>query len=69
MPCDQDSIVLAFTLVLLVLKHFFMASSTSYLDVRSMSFSRFIMLSLLIVYEYHVIFTRSCLNLKLALVA
>ena len=42
--CDQGIIVLTFTLVLLVLKRFLMASSTSYLDVRSMVFSRFIML-------------------------
>ena len=46
-----------------------MASNASYLDVRSMTFSRFIMLSLLIVYEYHVVFMRSCFHLKLALVA
>ena len=32
-----------------------MASNTSYLDVRSMAFSRFIVLLLLIIYEYHVI--------------
>src|SRR6185312_12238394 len=44
--CDQGSIVLAFTLVLLVLKRFFMASSASYPDVRSMTFSRFIVLML-----------------------
>ena len=43
--CDQGSVVLAFTLVLLVLN--LMASSASYLDVRSMAFSRFIMLLLL----------------------
>ena len=30
-----------------------MASSTSYLDVRSMAFSRFIMLLLLTIYEYY----------------
>ena len=36
--CDQGSIILAFTLVLLVLKHFFMASNASYPDVRSMAF-------------------------------
>ena len=45
--CDQGSVVLAFTLVLLVLKHFFMASSNSYLDVHSMAFSRSIVLSCL----------------------
>ena len=32
---DQGSIVLVFTLVLLILKAFLMASSTSYLSVRS----------------------------------
>ena len=41
---DQGSIVLSFTLVLLVLKRFFMASSTSYLGVRSMAFSKSIVL-------------------------
>ena len=46
-----------------------MASNTSYLDVRSMSFSRFIVLSLLIVYEYHVVSVQSCFNLMLVLVA
>ena len=66
--CDQGSVVLAFTLVLLVLKHFFMASNASYPDVRSMTFSRFVVLLLLIVYEYHVVFTRSCYHLILALV-
>ena len=68
-PCDQGIIVLALYLGITRTEAFLMVSSTSYLDVRSMSFSRFIMLLLLIVYEYHVIFTRSCLNLKLALVA
>ena len=55
--CDQGSVILAFTLVLLVLKRFFMASSASYPDVRSMTFSRSIMLLLFIIYEYHVIST------------
>ena len=35
--CDQGSVVLAFILVLLVLKRFFMASSASYPDFRSMN--------------------------------
>ena len=48
---------------------FFMASSTSYPDVRSMTFSRSIMLLLFIIYEYHVAFTQSCFHLKLAFVA
>ena len=68
--CDQGSVVLAFTLVLLVLKHFLMTSSASYPDFRSMIFSRFIMFFLLlIIYEYHVIFAWSCFNLILILVA
>ena len=67
--CDQGSVVLAFTLVLLVLKHFLMASSASYPDIRSMIFSRFIVLLLLIIYEYHVISARSCFYLILILVA
>ena len=50
--CDQGSVVLAFTLVLLVLKRFFMASNASYPDVRSMAFSRFVVLLLLTIYEY-----------------
>ena len=41
---DQGSVILAFTLVLLVLKRFFMASNASYLDVRSITFSRSIVL-------------------------
>ena len=48
---------------------FFMASNASYPDVRSMAFSRFVVLLLLIVYEYHVVFTRSCYHIILALVA
>ena len=48
---------------------FFMASNASYLDVRSMAFSRSVVLLLLIVYEYHVVFMRSCYHLILALVA
>ena len=67
--CDQGSVVLAFTLVLLILKHFLMASSASYPDFRSMIFSRFIVFSLLIIYEYHVISAQSCFNLILILVA
>ena len=66
--CDQGSVVLAFTLVLLVLKYFFMASSTSYPDVRSMAFSRFIVLLLLTIYEYHVVSVQSRFNLMLTLV-
>ena len=48
---------------------FFMASSASYLDVRSMSISRSTMLLLFTIYEYHVFSMRSCFDLKLILVA
>ena len=46
-----------------------MTSSASYLDVRSMAFSRYIMLLLLTIYEYHVVSVRSRFNLMLILVA
>ena len=36
-----------------------MASNASYPDVRSMAFSRFIVLLLLIIYEYHVVSVHS----------
>ena len=42
--CDQGSIVLAFYLGITRTEAFFMASSASYPDVRSMAFSRFIVL-------------------------
>ena len=48
---------------------FLMASNASYLDVRSMIFSRSIMLLLFTIYEYHVFSMRSCFDLKLILVA
>ena len=48
---------------------FLMASNASYPDVRSMAFSRFIVLSLLIIYEYHVVSVQSRFNLMLVLVA
>ena len=48
---------------------FFMASSASYLDVRSMTFSRSIALLLLIIYEYHVVSVQSRSDLMLILVA
>ena len=41
---DQGSVVLTFTLVLLVLKRFLMASNASYPDVRSMAFNRSVVL-------------------------
>ena len=43
---------------------FLMARSTSYPDVRSMAFSRFIVFLLLIIYEYHVFSMCSCLILS-----
>ena len=43
---------------------FFMASNASYLDVRSMIFSRSIMLLLFTIYEYHVLSMHSCLILS-----
>ena len=46
-----------------------MASNASYLDVRSMAFSRFIVLLLPTIYEYHVVSVQSCFNLMLILVA
>ena len=46
-----------------------MASNASYPDVRSMVFSRFIELLLLIIYEYHVVSVQSRFNLMLILVA
>ena len=67
--CDQGSVVLAFTLVLLVLKRFFMASSTSYPDVRSMAFNRFIMLYCLSSTNIMLSLCKSCFNLMLILVA
>ena len=46
-----------------------MASNASYPDVRSMAFDRFIVLSLLSIYEYHVVSVQSCFDLMLVLVA
>ena len=46
-----------------------MASNASYPDVRSMAFSRSVVLLLLIVYEYHVVSMQSRFNLMLILVA
>ena len=42
--CDQGSIVLAFYLGITRTEAFFMASNASYLDVRSLAFSRSIVL-------------------------
>ena len=48
---------------------FFMASSASYLDVRSMIFSRSIMFLLFTIYEYHILsmhsWTKRCVNVVL----
>ena len=46
-----------------------MESNASYPDVRSMAFSRFIVLLLLSIYEYHVVSVQSRFNLMLVLVA
>ena len=46
-----------------------MASNASYPDLRSMTFSTFVVLFLLIPYEYHVVSVQSCFNLMLVLVA
>ena len=48
---------------------FFMASNASYPDVRSMVFSRFVVLLLPTIYEYHVVSVQSHFNLLLVLVA
>ena len=66
---DQDSVVLAFYFGITRTEAFLMETSTSDLDVRSMAFSRFIMLLLLIIYEYHVVFVHSRFNFILILVA
>ena len=66
---DQGSVVLAFYFGITRTEAFFIASSTSYLNVRSMTFNRFIMLLLLIIYEYHVVSAQLCFNLMLILVA
>ena len=46
-----------------------MASNASYLDVRSMIFSRSIIFLLVTIYEYHVFLYAFTLDLKLILVA
>ena len=66
--CDQGSVVL-FYLGITHNEAFLMASNASYPDVRSMASSRFIVLSLLIIYEYHVVSVQSRFNLMLVLVA
>ena len=43
---------------------FFMTNSASYLDVRSMAFSRSIMFLLFTIYEYHIFSMCSCLILS-----
>ena len=66
---DQGSVVLAFTSVLLVLKRFFMASNASYLDVRSMAFSRSIVLRCLSSTNIMLSLCSHVFNLMLVLVA
>ena len=66
--CDQGSIVLAFILVLLVLKRFLMASNASYPDVRSMAFSRFVVLCCLSSTNIMLFFVQSRFNPMLVLV-
>ena len=66
--CDQGSVVL-FYLGITRNEAFLMASNASYPDVRSMTFSRSIMLWLFIIYEYHVVSVQSRFNLMLILVA
>ena len=61
--CDQGSVVLTFTLVLLVLKRFFMASNASYPDVRSIVFSRSIVLCCLSSTNIMLLFVQSRFNL------
>ena len=65
--CDQSSVVLAFTLVLLI-EAFFMTSNASYLDVRSMAFSRFVVLCCLSSTNIMLFFVQSRFNLMLVLV-
>ena len=65
MPCCPDRFYLGITRT----EAFFMASNASYPDVRSMAFSRFVVLLLLIIYEYHVVSVQSRFNLTLILVA
>ena len=67
--CDQGSVVLAFTLVLLVLKRFLWRVVLVILMFVAWLFSRFIMLLLLTIYEYHVVFVQPRFNLMLILVA
>ena len=66
--CDQGSVVLAFTLVLLVLKHFLMASNASYPDVHSMAFSRSVVFRCLSSTNIMLFFVQSCFNPMLILV-
>ena len=66
--CDQGSVFSCFYLGITRTEAFLMASG-SYLDVRSMAFSRFIMLLLLTIYEYHVVSVQPRFNLMLILIA
>ena len=66
---DQGSVVLAFYLGITRTEVFFMASSTSYLDVRSMAFSRSVVLCCLSSTNIMLSLRDSCHLLVLALVA
>ena len=65
---DQGSVVLAFTLVLLVLKRFLMASNASYPDVCNMASSRSIVLYCLSSTNIMLFFVQSRFHLMLILV-
>ena len=68
--CDQGSVVLAFTLVLLVLKCFWWRVMLVILMfVAWLLVDLFCCASLLIIYEYHVVSVQSRFNLMLVLVA
>ena len=68
-PCDQGNIVLALYLGITRTEAFFMASSTSYPDVRSLAFSRSVVLCCLSSTNIMLSLRDSCHLLVLALVA
>ena len=68
-PSKRHAALIASRLGITRTEAFLMTSNASYPDVRSMAFSRFIVLSLLIIYEYHVVSVQSRFNLMLVLVA
>ena len=67
--CDQGSVVLAFTLVLLVLKRFLWRVMIVILMFIAWLLVDPFVLSSLIIYEYHVVSVQSHFNLMLVLVA